>query len=172
MDLDQKLQALGSSGIFRNLTHAELEDLLKFCEEQSFHPDSNLVIEGEQSSGLYVLVEGMASVRKTDKTHGDSFEVTRLREGESFGEMSLLSDQPRAATIYTLSPTKVLYLSRASFERFLQAHPTLQTGIHLQTIRELMKRLREIDQKYTEAQRQLWRFATTGEHSDEKRKVA
>jgi CRP-like cAMP-binding protein len=117
------------------------------------------VIEGEPSWGLYLILEGVCGVFKTNKLTRDSFDVAQLREGGFFGEMSLIDDQPRSATVKALTECSLFAISKESFQQFLKMAPTLRERFQDSCIRILVGRLRELDDNYVTSQYQLWKTA-------------
>ncbi|MDP4024851.1 patatin-like phospholipase family protein [Methylobacterium sp. NEAU 140] len=100
--------------------------------------------QGEPGDALYTLVSGAVGVSARDH-HGVSSRLARLRPPESFGEMALLSDAPRAATVVALRDTNLLRLTRPAFEAVIGEHPhTL-----LYFARMLADRLRQIYRGYS-----------------------
>lgn len=143
----------------------ELEYLLRMGQMAQFEPHSNVIIEGEMSWGLYLILTGVCGVFKTNKLTGDSFDVAQLREGSFFGEMSLIDDLARSATVKALTDTQLLYISKEAFQKFLAMAPTMKERFHEAVIRILVGRLRELDDSYVTSQYQLWKTVMKREAS-------
>ncbi|MCB4801037.1 NTE family protein [Methylobacterium brachiatum] len=78
--------------------------------------------QGETGDALYTLVSGAVGVSTRDH-HGVQTRIARLRPPAIFGEMALLSDAPRAATVTALRESQFLCLTRAAFETVIAEHP-------------------------------------------------
>ncbi|MCJ2139705.1 patatin-like phospholipase family protein [Methylobacterium sp. E-066] len=78
--------------------------------------------QGDAGDALYTLVSGAVGVSTRDH-HGLQTRIARLRPPEIFGEMALLSDAPRAATVMALRDSQLLCLTRAAFEAVITEHP-------------------------------------------------
>lgn len=78
--------------------------------------------QGETGDALYTLVSGAVGVSTRDH-HGVQTRIARLRPPAIFGEMALLSDAPRAATVTALRESEFLCLTRAAFETVIAEHP-------------------------------------------------
>jgi cAMP-dependent protein kinase regulator len=91
----------------------------------SFGPGAILVTEGEPGDSLFILTTGLcrAYVRNAD---GNNVEVRQLKEGDFFGEISVLSGRARTATITAATPCELLELDRASLDSILETHPNVR----------------------------------------------
>jgi CRP-like cAMP-binding protein len=89
--------------LFRGFSDEELGRILAAGELLSVEPHANIVIEGELSGGLFLILQGIVGVYKTNKLSGSCYDVGQLREPSFFGEMSLVDDNPRSATVRALT---------------------------------------------------------------------
>src|SRR5690242_13790716 len=85
--------------IFKSFTESELSRLISLGSSASYEAHANIIIEGELSWGLYIILNGLVGIIKTNKLTGTSFDVGQLRSGSFFGEMSLIDEDPRSATV-------------------------------------------------------------------------
>jgi CRP/FNR family cyclic AMP-dependent transcriptional regulator len=102
--------------IFRDLEETALQSLDRLCRVKSYDREAIVVSEDERGDALYVVAEG--------------------------GEMSLLDDQPRSATVMATVPSKLLILERSAFARHLLSSPKSALPI----LAELSRRLRKADE--------------------------
>ena len=100
--------------------------------------------QGASGDALYTLVSGAVGVSARDHT-GRPTRIARLRPPETFGEMALLSDAPRAATVMALRDSHLLKLTRDAFEAVIAEHP--QTLLYF--ARMLADRLRALYDGYS-----------------------
>lgn len=146
-----------------NLLHIfddnELQQLIQIGMSASYEAHGNIIVEGELSWGLYVILEGMVGIYKTNKLTGDNYDVGQLRAGNFFGEMSLVDDAARSATVRALTDCHLFYLSKDVFTQFLDRHSGLKARFYENCILTLVHRLREVDENYVISQYQLWRVA-------------
>ncbi|MEE8408515.1 MAG: cyclic nucleotide-binding domain-containing protein [Myxococcota bacterium] len=113
-----------------------MERLASLAELQDRDPDDRVIREGDAFDGFYLVVEG--AVRVTLAERGDE-EVARLGDGEFFGEMAMLSEQPRSASVWTCGPTKLLFFERDAVLVLLDDYPGLREvlgGVALQRAEE------------------------------------
>jgi small-conductance mechanosensitive channel len=114
------MELLRAVDLFTLLMPEELDRLRKDLVARRFGKNERVIEEGEQGHTFYLVVSGEVSVR-TGKGH----EVTRLKRGNYFGEMSLLTGEPRAATVVALEDAVLLELDRPAFARMFVTHPGL-----------------------------------------------
>src|SRR5262245_32914174 len=96
--------------LLRKFSEAELAQLIELGNGAVYEPHTNVVIEGELSWGLYLILDGVVGVYKNNKLTGELYDVGQLRNGMFFGEMSLIDENPRSATVRTLTDTHVFFL--------------------------------------------------------------
>ena len=90
--------------------------------------DRVIVQQGDPGNHFYILARGIVEVSRVDP-NGRSVVLAKLEDGDYFGEMALLSDQPRNATVRTLTPCVCLSLQRDLFERLLRREPELRAHV-------------------------------------------
>ncbi len=102
-----------------------MKDILQWCEEMervSFAAGDMLFVEGEKSGLLYILISGSVEVIKGESP------ITVIREpGAVFGELSILLDQPHAASVEALEET-MCFMTRGGRE-FLEQHPKIMLSV-------------------------------------------
>jgi cAMP-dependent protein kinase regulator len=111
--------------LLSGLGERELGAVLDALEPRVFQPGETIVEEGQPGSSLFAIVEGSVEVVRTLKS-GRRRTVAFLGEGDFFGEMSLLSEEPRFATIRAFERTAVLELTRERLEQIIQRHPSVE----------------------------------------------
>jgi CRP/FNR family cyclic AMP-dependent transcriptional regulator len=114
---------LAGIALFDTLDPAQRETIAPWFELQDVSPDVRLTGEGAAGYSFFVLREGAATV----SIDGD--EVRTLGAGDFFGELALLGDGRRTATVTTVSPSQVLVLFGTEFRRLQQEHPEIAARI-------------------------------------------
>jgi CRP/FNR family transcriptional regulator, cyclic AMP receptor protein len=145
--------------LFQAFSEGELQSILQMGTSSSFEPYANIVIEGELSWGLYLILSGVVGIFKTNKLTGDSFDVAQLQTGNFFGEMSLVDGNPRSATVRTLTQSVLFFISKDSFTQFLDQSSDLKMRFFNNCVANLVGRLRQLDDDYVISQYQLWQTA-------------
>jgi CRP-like cAMP-binding protein len=140
----------------------ELDLLIRAGELLDAETNTNIVIEGELSWGLYVIVEGTVGILKANKMTGEVYEVCHLGRQSHFGEMSLVDDQPRSATVRALIPTTLFHIDKVVFQKILDSRPEMKIRFLENCVQDLVHRLRDVDENYVVSQYQLWKSAMQG----------
>ncbi len=129
--------------LFSTLSKKELQTLAKSCQERSYSAGTTLFVQGDAGAGLYVLKTG--KVRITHAVNPDKAEEELGTAGPNdvFGEMSLLDDLPRSATVTAVDDVTALLLPVWEFRGILQNHPDIARKL----LAVLSRRLRKAEQR-------------------------
>ncbi|MGH7347944.1 MAG: diguanylate cyclase domain-containing protein, partial [Candidatus Rokuibacteriota bacterium] len=139
---------LATVPLFRPLTTEQRDVLLNSATEQSFAPGHVLIRESDPPDRLFVILSGRVRVLEVAPDSPVELIVGELGEGELLGELSVLRNQPRSATVVAVERTHCLVISHSEFLRVLQSSAELAVSL----LRMLAGRLYETD-------RRLSRFA-------------
>lgn len=126
---------------FPGIKPAEVEELVANCQVKSYPAGTVLCRENAVEYIFYMILDGEAQVTKLINETENRLLKT-LRPGDFFGEMALIHNAPRAATVTAVSPMVVLELEKAAFDRVLQH----SSSMALAMVREISSRLRENDE--------------------------
>ena len=126
--------------LFEKLTPAQIEHLLTLTHDFHYAKNSVILTQGERSNSLYLIIEGRLKVYATD-ADGRQTLLAFLNAGDFFGELSLLDDEPRSASVMTVAKSHLLCLTQDAFKRFVEAYPEQL----LPMLRVLARRLRALD---------------------------
>lgn len=119
--------ALRSVSFLRFLPIEILAELQQHAALLSIPPGGLIVKEGEPGEALYILIHGAARV--THHANGKRLNLALLGPGDYFGEWSVLTGAPRAATVTTLSNVHAIRLDREPLLYFIQKHPVIRDRI-------------------------------------------
>ena len=122
-------EQLAAVTIFASLGEADLAELANRFETQTVSEGVRLTGEGAAGYSFFVLIDGSVVVTAKDET------IANLGPGDFFGEMAILGDGRRAATVTTTSPAKLLVLFGTEFRRLQQEHPEIAARIE-ETMRQ------------------------------------
>ena len=128
--------------LFSGLTESQFDQLAAGSARRSFPKGRTIVSEGEPSQSMYILLAGRAKVQRSD-SEGKEVILAVLGSGEHFGEMSLIDDAPRSASVITLESSEFIAVSKEAFKAMLAQSPDMAMAV----MRGLVRRLREADQK-------------------------
>jgi len=123
--------------IFTELDDQALSTVLSRARKLVFRKNTLLMSEGEPGQSMYVILSGAVKVFVADE---DGAELTLFLEGPGsyIGEISLLDDSPRSASVTTIEKTEVLAISKDVFLDSIASHPE----ISFQIVRSMTRRLR------------------------------
>ena len=125
--------------MFSELAPADADTLTAHCQTRTYPANAILINEGDQTDSMYVIVEGEVKVYCNDDT-GKEVILNILGPGEYFGEIALVDDQPRSASVMTIAPTKAMMISKANFKKWLKENPDMSFNL----IRALTKQVRAL----------------------------
>jgi Cyclic nucleotide-binding domain len=138
LSLMERVVFLRRVPLFAELSPADLKHVGEVVSEHAFPAGAVVAEQGEPGDELYILVEGEISVVLAADGRSE-VEVARRGIGDYVGEMSLVSGEPRMATLLCLTDVRALALDRKRFERILRERPDASLAM----MRVLSSRLRE-----------------------------
>ncbi len=130
-------ELLRRSSLFAELSASELDAVARTAEPRDFARDEVIVAMNEPADGLFVVASGRVKV-SMPSSEGKEIIIATLGPGDFFGEMALLDDEPRSASVVAQLPTAAYRIRRYDFERLLDAHPAIGRKL----LREMSLRLR------------------------------
>ncbi len=125
--------------LFDGLSEQDLAVLEEHCTARQYPGNTILINEGDETDSMYVILSGEAKVFMSDDS-GKEVTLNILSDGDYFGELALLDERPRSASVMTMRPSKLLVISKSEFRRCLSDHPEIATNI----IRCLSQRVRSL----------------------------
>jgi PPM family protein phosphatase len=137
VQVTQNLQTLRHIALFMDLGDAELVKLYNKFKAVEFAAGTVVIREGDNTDSMFVIVEGDAMVERQGKV------ITRLTRGAHFGEMGLLNQRPRSASVTLSSATQALVLDRWAFNEVLREDTGLAAKVLYKLAQILSLRLDE-----------------------------
>jgi small-conductance mechanosensitive channel/CRP-like cAMP-binding protein len=123
-EINQRLRALSDIEIFSTLNPDELLELAESLRETPFVKGDVMTRQGSVAHWLYVLVQGEADVWLETQNH-QRHHLSTLPAGSVFGEMGLMTGEPRRATVTARTDVFCYRLDKASFQKIIQARPEI-----------------------------------------------
>ncbi len=123
-DVEFIVRHLQSIPLFSPLPEQSIRALIDYLRLEKFPERTAIIRQNEPGTHLFVLIKGEVSVVKADSNGRESV-LARLRKGDVFGEMSLITGDPCSATIRTVTPISALTIAKSDFERLLERQPSL-----------------------------------------------
>ena len=131
--------------LFSELSDDQLESISSFTFEKSFGPGELIVEEGQTGNGLYIIVSGSIEVLKGDSAATPQV-LAKPGAGDVFGEMALLGEWPRTASVRALDTVECLGIDRWVFLSQLERQPK----VTIRMLQILAQRLRDSDARFVE----------------------
>jgi CRP-like cAMP-binding protein len=120
---DAKIELLRRVPLFAGCSGKELGQISALADELHQPEGTTLITEGTKGREFFVLVDGTVDVRRGGR------KVNSLGAGTFFGEIALVSDTPRTATVVATSPVRLLLITGQSFTRLLRDSPSIQAKV-------------------------------------------
>ena len=111
--------------LFRDLTKKELEVIGNSCQQRTYSAGTPLVKQGDTGVGLYILTKGRVRVTQAQDPDKAEKDLGVYGLGDVFGEMALLDDLPRSATVTAIDEVTALLLPVWEFRTTLRNHPEI-----------------------------------------------
>jgi CRP-like cAMP-binding protein len=131
---DTKVQALKRAPLFDGLSRAELVQLGRVSEDLEVPPGKVLCKEGAVGREFFAIIDGEVEVTRKGKR------VATRGSGEFFGEIALLEQTPRMATVTAKTPLRLFVLTRSDFRHLVQENPSVERKV----LRTLARRVVEL----------------------------
>jgi len=136
---------LRNVSFFKTLSDPDIRNIMKFCREEDLDPGQVIFKEGDKADRFYIILSGEVEVWKDyDSPFADLLAVHG--EGKLFGEMALVDDLPRSATVVTRTSTRVLFINEEEFQGLLKENSLVALAI----IRSLSAMVRKSNQTFVE----------------------
>ncbi len=120
---DRKLELIGKVPLFAGCSKRELSRIASLADEVDIPARTALTSEGRTGREFCVLLSGSVDVHRGRK------KVATLREGDFFGEIALILNAPRAATVMAATPVRILVVERRAFRSLMEQVPSIQTKV-------------------------------------------
>jgi CRP/FNR family cyclic AMP-dependent transcriptional regulator len=128
--------------LFSTLPEGQLSLLTRVVGRKSYPRNSTIINAGDPTDALYIVISGRLKVMMSDD-EGREVILAILGQGEFFGEMGLIDEAPRSATVIAIEPCELLTINKMDFKKCLAENFEIAVGV----MKGLVKRLREADKK-------------------------
>ncbi len=133
-----------TSAIFKPFPRTMRLEIIKKFQDFPVDPGDDLIEEGEEGQGLFLVLKGQVEVTKKGDD-GQKISLATLEEGAVFGEISLIHDQPTTATCTAITRGELLFLPKRDFTALIARHPEMKdelskiTAARIQSTKEMME---------------------------------
>ncbi len=128
--------------LFASFPEDQLRVLATMVMRKSAPRSNTIMAGGDPTDSLYIVLSGRLKVMMSD-SDGKEVILSILGPGEFFGEMGLIDDEPRSASVVTIEPCELLQLAKRDFNKCLAENFEMAMAV----MRGLVRRLREADRK-------------------------
>ena len=128
---DTKVEALAQAPIFEGLSKKELAQVARLTDDVEVAADTVLCRQGQTGSEFFVIMDGQVEVTRNGRR------VETGGAGDFYGEIALIADVPRTATVAASTPVRLFVLTAPAFWGMLEDYPTIERKV----LRTLAKRL-------------------------------
>jgi CRP-like cAMP-binding protein len=118
-------RTLRSVDFFAPLTVGQIEQILPYVMLQSYEPGEVIFKQGERGDAFYIVYKGAVEIKVKKGFFSFGKTVARLSENQFFGEIALLSAEPRTATVTCAEPTQLFVLVATDFRFVIQSNPSM-----------------------------------------------
>ena len=139
MRKDAKVELISKVPLFARCSKRELAEIASIADEVDLREGKEIIREGSRGREFFVLLEGTVDVTKGGR------KLNTLSSGDFVGEVALVANIPRTATVTTTSPVRALVVTDRSFRSLLERSP----GLQLKVLEALAWRLAETTQAPT-----------------------
>ena len=127
-----KIELLKSVPLFAGCSKKELAEIAVITDEIALGDGTTLIKEGSRGSEFFILLDGTVKVTRNGR------KLAELGSGSHFGEIALVSDVPRTATVQASTPVRVLVITGRAFRGLMQRVPGIAVHV-LSTLAERVK---------------------------------
>ena len=149
VEAQSRMEALRKIPLFRHLTYKEQTAVLSIATTRTFPAGREIVIEGQPGEELFVVIRGRVVIEK------NGVEIAELRAGGHFGEMGLIDNAPRSATVRATEPTRTMVISRPDLMSLMKRESILAVKMLWSFVQVLSDRLRATNSELSEARQEL-----------------
>ena len=128
--------------LFASFQEEQLRVLTTMVTRKSAPRSTTIMAGGDPTDSLYIVLSGRLKVMMSD-SEGKEVILAILGPGEFFGEMGLIDDEPRSATVISIEPCELLSIAKRDFKKYMAENFDMTMAV----MRGLVKRLREADRK-------------------------
>ncbi|SRR6266700_2454035 len=133
--------------LFSGLSKKDLKEVAKSCREGNYSPGSVLISQGEKGLGLFILTKGTVRITRANSPDRAEEVLGTAGAGDVIGELALLDDLPRSATVTAIDDVTVLVLPFWEFRIVMRHILSSDPDVGLDLLAVLSRRLRAAEQR-------------------------
>jgi PPM family protein phosphatase len=146
-DVYLELETIQGIQLFKDCSFSDILKIMSVTEVFDISPTHEIVKEGDTDDALYIVVRGEFKVTK--KAPIGQVELATISSGGHFGDIALLVDTPRTATVTCTAPARVLRVPRKPLSRLFASHPRLGLQFYAVMTQTLARRLVDMNERFS-----------------------
>jgi CRP-like cAMP-binding protein len=131
-----KVDLIKSVSLFEGLRRGEIEEIAQLVDEIEVPAGKVLMRQGETGNEMFVIASGRFEVERDGRV------INTLGPGSAIGELSMIAEGPRTATVRALEPSKLLVAGHREFHSLMDGHP----AIRMRILEGLARKIRALDE--------------------------
>jgi len=128
-DASVSVEWLGDWPLFETANPWLLDEMAREFVIERYGPGEQVIAQGMPADRFFIIARGTVSVQRAEDPSKEFIEVAKLHDGDAFGEAALLSNEPRNASVFTLTDCVLLTLERSRFRRWLSRDPSMRSRL-------------------------------------------
>jgi potassium efflux system protein len=133
--------------VFEPFGEAEINELCRHMIRHRLEPMRTVIEQGSEGDSLFIVVEG-ALKAEIEMDDGKVLEVGRLGPGDFFGEIALLTGEPRGATITTITTSQIYEVRKEHIQPVIERYPDMKSDLSRILTRRELENLRRRNEHY------------------------
>ena len=150
-------EQLAGIPLFEGLSQAELENVTKYLTVKEYNKGETIFSEDAGGQKLYIIQQGRVCIDKR-LSEEEKQNLAVLKDGEFFGEISLLDGKPHSATAVALKDSSILTLTLEQFELLLAQNASLGYQLLHRICLAICRLLRQMNEKFIDMIKFVWEF--------------
>ena len=134
-------QQLRQIALFKTLSDEDLKKVLELTFIKEYLTGAVLFNEGMDGDVMYIIVDGEIELYRKN-ANKEAVTLVKLKNGDFFGEMSIIESEKRTAGAKTVINTKLLVITRRAFQRMLEVSPNVTSQLLMELLKVVSHRLR------------------------------
>lgn len=146
--------------LFLDFNKENIKKLVPLFKEEDYPADAYIITEGTVGDSMYIIVSGSVKILKK-VAEGEEMVINHLFGETYFGELALIDNLPRSASVVTIEPTKILRLKKSVLDNLLESNIDIAKTFYKNCLKDTFSRYRTITTEFTSSKHDLIEKSTT-----------
>lgn len=145
------LDILSYIPVFNGLDNSDLNEIVPLLESRIYPPNVQIIEEGSTGDSMFIIKKGTVNVSKSENSN-ENVNLGNIYSGSYFGELSLIDNLPRSASVRTVDETEIFCLDKSNFDNLLNRNTKIANVFYKNCLNETFSRFRNIVSNFTFSQ--------------------